>query len=98
MKTWMSLTVVLVALSGCKDGGAIAGGEDAGPVDASDAEDAQQGAGDATALDAGAGPTVAYLSPTQHLLRASVVLRGSRPILARNTRPSRRTQRPSLAS
>jgi hypothetical protein len=88
MKTWMSLALVLFALSGCEDAGAIAGGEDAGPIDAGGAVDAEQPAGDAVALDAGAvaldagaEPMVAYLSPTQHLLRASMVLRGFRPTL-----------------
>jgi hypothetical protein len=81
MKIWMSLALLFLAVSGCDDDGAPAQGEDAGAVDAGGVVDAQQEDEDAAAMDAGEESSAVYLSPAQHLLRASVVLRGFRPTI-----------------
>ena len=61
MKTWMCCVAMLFALSGCEDGSASGGGEDAEPADAGGAEDAQRGGEDAALPDPGESPTVSFV-------------------------------------
>ncbi len=68
------LAILLVA-GACKDDDAAGDGESGADGGTGDTDGTDTG----TSVDGGDGPTPVYLTPTEHLVRVSMALRGTRP-------------------
>jgi hypothetical protein len=71
--------LLLLGAGACKDGG---GTTDDAAADGGDTTAGDDGASDGPAADGGDGVVPVYLSPTEHLVRISMALRGTRPSAA----------------